>query len=151
MIWRGMFAPDVSPDVAQECRFESVIAKPHFARLLSGRPDLNRTSPTRIMGEISGCGKNTCNSISSGVDPPPLRSMDFAADSRGVGSEIEFLADGEEPAPAPRLHLSRLPRERRAHVPNRRGWPRRPLLKCAVLRHDRRRCRAPRPQVAPLP
>ena len=99
MIWRGMFAPDVSPDVAQECRFESVIAKPHFAGLLSGRPDLNRTSPTRIMGENLGLRKKHLQIDQFRRGPTSSQINGFCGGSRGLGSEIESWQTARSPRP----------------------------------------------------
>lgn len=68
----------------------------------SGRPDLSRGPHRPESWAKSRAAKgNTCKALTSGVDSPPLGSTDLAVDPRGLGREIEFLADDEQRAPPP--------------------------------------------------
>jgi hypothetical protein len=63
-----------------------------IVRFQSGRPDLNRGPHRPELWAKSGSQtEKPCKSRRLGSAPPPLRSSDFAVDSRGLGSEIELL------------------------------------------------------------
>jgi hypothetical protein len=69
---------------------------PAFAGLLSGRPDLNR-GPHRpeLWAKFSVVVRNTWKSHGLVVAASPLGFADLAVDSRGLGSEIELLPNGD--------------------------------------------------------
>jgi hypothetical protein len=47
------------------------------------------------MSEIAGRCKKSLQTCGSGMSWPPPRSSDIAVDSRGLGSEIELLPNGQ--------------------------------------------------------
>ena len=65
---------------------------PHFAGLLSGRPDLNR-GPHRpeLWAKSRGVVRSTCKSTGSHIASAPARPTDIAVDYRGFGREMDPL------------------------------------------------------------